>query len=107
MAITTISANQIVFFQNQTTNATSPSFSFIMPKGTAVLTFWGTWGGGTITFNTMAPLGSGVFIPVGITPTSFTANGQTIIQNVVYGTLIQCVLTGATAPNLNVVAQAV
>ncbi len=106
------STTEIIFFTAQTSNASSTPYPFIFPMKRACLKFWGTWGGATIEFYTSAtPLNAAYFVPIlnlSGSPVTFTSDGQCTLENVVYGDLIQCVITGASGTtSLNVTAQAI
>lgn len=107
--------SEIIFFNAQTSNATSTPVSFIFPSGSADLKFWGTFDGASIQFQTGVPpingASVGVFVPVSFSPggtSTFTAPGQVTMSWAVYGEPIRCVLTGAGgSTSINVTAQVV
>ena len=108
------SETNIIFFNAQTSNADSASTSFIFPMKRACLKFWGTWGGASIEFQTgVQPINGGsvgYYVPIMFITgqDTFSADGQATLENVVYGDLIRCVLTGATGTtSINVTAQAI
>lgn len=104
------SQTNITFFNAQTTSANSTSYSFIFPNKSACLKFWGTWDGATITFETITPLDNTYWIPISFITgqSSFAADGQATLENVVYGDLIRCVLSNAGAgTSISVTAQAI
>lgn len=114
MTLQNPSTTNIVFFNAQTSNATSTPVSFIFPMKRACLKYWGTWGGATVEFFTGVPPINGASIGYTIPimfltgQDTFTADGQVTLENVVYGDMITCVITGATGTtSLNVTAQAI
>jgi hypothetical protein len=105
------STTEIIFFQAQTTNGSSTGMSFIFPMKRACLKYWGTWDGATVTFQTATPLDSSYWIPIDTlngTIASFTSDGQSTLELVVYGDLLRCTISGGGGSmSLNVTAQAV
>jgi hypothetical protein len=106
------STTEIIFFNAQTANATSTPLSFIFPMGSAVVKFWGTWDGATVRFQTAAtPLDKNYFIYVpdlnGDTAI-FVADGQVNLESMVYGDLLQCIVSNVGgSTSLNVTAQVI
>ncbi len=102
---------QIVFFNAQTASANSTSYSFIFPMKRACVKFWGTWDGASVKFQTLNPLNTTDWIPVDDKSgnyLAFTSDGQVTLENVVYGDMLRCVLSGAGgSTSLNVTAQAI
>ncbi len=105
------STTNITFFTAETSNVSSPGFSFIFPMKRACIKFWGTWAGATITFQTITPLNNAYWVPIlniSGTVMMFTSDGQATLENVVYGDMIRCTITGGGGSlSLNVTAQTI
>lgn len=89
----------IFLFQNQTTDANSTAQIVGFPTKRAVIKAWGTWNGGAIKVQTLAPQTSpAVWIDVpdmnGNTM-SFTANGQRNIAGLIQNEQIRAVQSGS------------
>jgi hypothetical protein len=108
------STTNITFFNAQTANGDSASYSFIFPMKRACLKYWGVWGGASIEFQTIVPpingASVGYYVPIMFITGQdmFSADGQVTLENVVYGDLVRCVLSGATGTtSINVTAQVI
>lgn len=105
------STTNITFFAAQTSNASSPGTSFIFPMKRACIKFWGTWGGASVTFQTLSSLDNTYWVPIynlSGTVQTFTADGQSTLENVVYGDTIRATISGAGgSTSLNVTAQVI
>lgn len=105
------STTNIIFFDAQTSNGSSSPFSFIFPLKRACIKFWGTWDGASITFQTITPLNNAYWVPIlNLTGQvmSFDSDGQATLENVVYGDMIRCTISGGGGSlSLNVTAQVI
>jgi len=105
------STTNLTFFNAQTSNASSAGQSFIFPMKRACLKFWGTWSGATITFQTITPLNPSYWVPIlnlSGAVMAFTSDGQATLENVVYGDMIRCTISGGGGSlSLSVTAQVI
>lgn len=87
------------FFQAQTVDATSTAYTIKYPNKTAIIKFWGTWGGSNIKFQTLAPQSNPnvwIDIPNALGDTLFNQDGQATLLYLVQNEQVRAVLSDAT-----------
>lgn len=88
-----------LLFTNQTTDANSTPVAVNYPNKAATVKVWGTFGGGTVKFQTLAPQSSpAVWIDIPDIDGSvltFSTNKQSPLQYLVQNEQIRAVLSGA------------
>lgn len=93
-------ANTYFLFTNRTTDGNSDPVSVNYPNKTIIVKVWGTFGGASVKFQTLAPQSSPatwIDVPdINGSTLLFSANKQSTIQFMVQNEQIRAVVSGAT-----------
>jgi hypothetical protein len=91
----------IFLFTNQTTDANSTAYSIPYSNKTAVVKVWGTFGGASVKFQTLAPHTSASPVWIDVPDFSgnlmtFIINGQRALLFLIQGEQLRAVQSGST-----------